>query len=128
MSAYESHWSGEIRITPPLTWAEIKRGAGLQDVTLRLDEQVEDTRTGQVCTVTAAAVEPLVIGQAFHGYAVEEELQQVIDAHPQHVFSGVIVARPLDPDGTPWRYVVKDRMVVRQEARLAWPDGTEVTE
>lgn len=126
--SYESHWSGEIRITPPLTWAEIKRGPGIQDVKLRLDEQVEDTDTGQVRTIAAVAVGPLVTGQAFSGYAVEEELQQVIDAHPLHVFSGVIVARPLDPDGTPWRYVVLDRIVVRQEPRIVWPDGTELTE
>jgi Family of unknown function (DUF6205) len=127
VSAYESHWSGEFRITPPLTWAEIKRGPGVQDVRLRLDEQVEDTPTGQVRTVTAVAVEPGT-REAFSGYAVEEELQQVIDAHPQHVFAGVIVARPLDPDGIPWRYVVKDRIVVRQEPRLVWPDGVGVTE
>ena len=124
--SYESHWSGEFRITPPLTWAEIKRGPGVQDVKLILDETMEDTPTGQVRTVTATAVQTLVVGQAFNGYAVEEELQAVIDAHPQHVFAGVIVAHPLDPDGTPWRYVVQDRIVVRQDARLTWPDGTEV--
>lgn len=126
---YESHWSGEIRITPPLTWAEIKssRSPGLQDVRLRLDEQVEDTPTGQIRTVTSAAITP-TSGSAYNGYAVGEELQAIVDAHPQHAFTGAIVARPLDPHGNPWRYVVLDRLVVRQEARLTWPDGTEVTE
>jgi hypothetical protein len=128
---YESHWSGEIRITPPLTWTEIRQSPFVQDVKLRLDEQIEDTPTGQVRTVTTAAIEPLVTGQAFNGYAIEEELQAVINAHPDHHFSGAIVARPLDPDGTPWRYVVTpsaltDQKVIRQEPRIVWPDGTEV--
>jgi hypothetical protein len=123
---YESHWSGEIRITPPLTWAEIKRGPGLQDITLRLDETVEDTPTGQVRTVTADAITP-VSGGAYNGYDIDTEIQAVIDAHPTHQFSGAIVARPLDPDGTMFRFAVDDRRVVRQEPRIVWPDGTDAT-
>lgn len=129
--SYESHWSGEIRITPPLTWAEIKRTPGAQDVTLRMDERTEDTPTGQVRTVTAAAITP-ISGSAYNGYAVEEELQAIIDAHPSHQFSGAIVARTVDPGGGTFRFTVTpsamtDQKVVRQEARLSWPDGTEVT-
>lgn len=129
---YESYWSGEIRITPPLTWAEIRKTPGAQDVTLRMDERTEDTPTGQIRTVTSAAITP-VRGSAYNGYEIEEELQAVIDAHPGHHFSGAIVARPLDPDGGTFRYAVTpsamtDQKVVRQEPRIIWPDGTEVGE
>jgi hypothetical protein len=126
---YESHWTGEVRIEPPLTWAEIKnsrQSPGFQDLKLRLDEQVEDTETGQVRTVTAVAVETLAADRgAYNGYAIEEELQAVVDAHPSHEFTGAIEARPLDPGGTPWRYVIRDRRVVRQEPRLVWPDAED---
>jgi hypothetical protein len=125
--SYECHWSGEIRIEPPLTWPEIRQTPGTRDVKLRLDEQVEDTPTGQVRTVTAAAIVPSV-SWAFNGYAIGEEVQAIIDAHPSHQFAGAIVARPTDPDGVTFRYVVLDRIAVQQHARLSWPDGTEVGE
>jgi hypothetical protein len=119
---YESHWAGQVHITPPLTWAEIKndRSKGFQDLKLRLDEHTEDTPTGQVRTVTAAVIEPLT-GSAYNGYAIEAELQSVIDAHPGHEFAGAIEAKPLDPGGTPWRYVIQGRTVARQEPTTVWP-------
>lgn len=119
---YESHWTGQVHITPPLTWAEIKndRSDGFQDLKLRLDEHVENTLTGQVSIVTASVISPLTAG-AYSGYDVESELQSVIDAHPGHEFTGVIEAKPLDPGGTPWRYAVQGRTVVRQEPTTVWP-------
>lgn len=123
---YESHWTGEVHITPPLTWAEIKndRSRGFQDLKLLLDETVEDTPTGQASTVTASVISPLT-GGAYNGYDVEAELQSVIDAHPGHEFTGALEARPLDPGGTPWRYVIQGRTVVRQEPRTVWPGEDE---
>jgi hypothetical protein len=123
--SYESHWSGEIRITPPLTWAEIKQTPDVKDVKLQTDERTEDTPTGYVCAVTAVAIVPSV-SWAFNGYEIAEEVQAIIDAHPSHQFSGAITARPTDPDGVTFRYVVLDRIAVEQHARLSWPDGTEV--
>jgi len=123
---YESHWTGEVRITPPLTWAEIKNGRqapGFQDLRLRTIETVEDTDSGQIRIVTADAVVP-VRADAYNGYSVDEELQAAVDAHPGREFAGAIEARPCDPDGMPWRYVVRERRVVRQEPRLVWPDDT----
>lgn len=122
---YESHWTGQVRIEPPLTWAEIKTSTspGLQDLKLLLDETVEDTPTGEIRTVTASVIEPLA--GAYNGYIVQPELQTVIDAHPSHEFVGAIEARPLDPGGTPWRYVVQGRTVVRQEPRTVWPGEDE---
>lgn len=123
---YESHWTGQVRIEPALTWAEIKndRSRGFQDLKLLLDEHTEDTLTGQTRIITASVIEPLT-GGAYNGYDVEAELQSVIDAHPSHEFTGAIEARPLDPGGTPWRYVVEGRTVVRQEPRTVWPGGDE---
>lgn len=119
---YESHWTGQVRIEPPLTWGEIKSSdcPRFNDLALRLDEDTEDTLTGQIRIVTAPAVAPLISGP-FNGYDIETELQALIDAYPGHEFTGAIEARPLDPGGTPWRYAVQGRTVVRQEPRTVWP-------
>lgn len=129
---YESHWSGEIRITPPLSWQEIRTGPGLQDLSLRLDEEVVDTETGQVRTVSTTAVVPRESG-AYNGYGIEDELQALLDAHPDHQFSGAIVARPVDSDGGLFRYTVTksaltNQRVVREVPRIVWPDGAEAAE
>lgn len=120
---YVSHWTGEVRIEPPLSWAEIRavRSPGLQDVKLDLHEEIEDTPTGQIRTVTAVAVHPATSG-AFNGYSIYEELQALMDVHKAHEFTGAIEARPLDPGGTPWRYVIRDRRVVRQVPQTVWQD------
>jgi hypothetical protein len=120
---YESHFTGHITITPPLTWAEIKRGPGLQDVRLELDEKVTENESGQTRIITAVAVLPLT-GGAFNGYDIAEELQALVDAHRAHEFTGEIAARPLDPGGEPWRWIIRDRRVVRQVPRLEWVDET----
>ncbi|GAA1236263.1 DUF6205 family protein [Streptomyces rhizosphaericus] len=120
MGGYDSYFTGEVRITPPLTWEQIKntrQSPGLHDVKLRTEELVEDTRTGQVWTITADAVVPA--GEsAYNGSDIEDELQAVIDVHPEHNFTGTIEAWPEDR-ATPWRYIVQGRRVVRQEAK--WP-------
>jgi hypothetical protein len=121
--SYESHFTGHITITPPLTWAEIKRGPGLQDVRLELDEKVTENESGQTRIITAVAVLPLT-GGAFNGYDIAEELQALVDAHRAHEFTGEIAARPLDPGGEPWRWIIRDRRVVRQVPRLEWVDET----
>lgn len=120
---YASHWTGEVRIEPPLSWAEIRsvRSPGLQDVKLRLNEHTENTLTGQIRIIHAVAVEPAT-RDAFNGYSIHEELQALVDVHRSHEFTGAIEARPEDPGGTPWRYIIRDRRVVRQVPQTAWQD------
>ena len=128
MGAYDSHFSGEIRITPPLTWAQIRSAPypALRDVALGIDERAEDTPTGQIRTIVAPGITP-IRRSAYNGSDIEAEIQAVIDAYPDHEFTGTITAEPEDPGGTPWRYVIQGRQVVRQEARLVWPDDSEAT-
>ena len=120
---YASHWTGEVRIEPALSWAEIRatQSAGLQDVKLRLNEHTENTLTGQTRIIHAVAVEPAT-RDAFNGYYIKAELQALVDYHGSHEFTGEIEARPEDPAGTPWRYIVRDRRVVRQVPQTVWQD------
>lgn len=118
---YASHWTGEVTITPPLTWAEIRNSTKLSDLQFRLDETVEDTDIGRTTVTTAVAIGPLDMG-TYNGYHVDVELQTVINAYPSHAFEGAIKAVPEDPDGDPWRYVIRGRRVVRQVPVVEWRD------
>lgn len=124
MGGYDSHFIGRFTISPPLTWGEIRsvRSPGLQDLRLELDEVVTETATGQTKVVTGIAVVPIT-RSPYNGIAIEEELQALLDAHPSHEFLGEIAARPEDPSGEPWRYIVRDRRAVRQVPVLGWRDA-----
>lgn len=123
MGAYDSRHTGNIVITPPLTWAQIKNNTaqGLQDLRLFLNETVQDTPTGQSTIITSHAIVPAVSG-SYSGYDIQTELQSIIDAFPANEFDGSIEARPEDPSGAPWRFIIRDRTVIRQVARYEWHD------
>ena len=119
---YAAHWTGEVTITPPLTWAEIRNSTHLSDLQLRLEETVHDTETGRTTVTTAVAIEPIGMGP-YNGYDVDVQLQMLVDAYPTHEFEGMIHAVPEDPGGSPWRYVIRDRRVVRQMPVAEWRDA-----
>jgi len=123
MGAYDSHHTGRIMIAPPLTWAEIRSATAgpLQDLHVGTTETVQDTPTGRLTAITGDAIVPLT-SSPYSGYWIQAELQSIIDAFPAHDFAGSIEARPEDPSGMPWRFIIRDRIVVRQEARYDWHD------
>jgi hypothetical protein len=126
MGAYDSHFTGRIDITPPLTWAQIKNNTanGLQDLQLVTTETIQDTPTGQIKVITGDAIIPLTTS-AYSGYEIHVELQSMLDAFPGHEFTGTIGARPEDLHGDPWRYIIRDRTVIRQKPQTTWVDSDE---
>jgi hypothetical protein len=118
---YYTRFDGEIRIEPPLTWAEIKRGPGLQDIRLRTVEDTQETDEGRITRVTADAVTPLM-EDSYKGYSIVEELQSLVDAHGKnHRFVGYISAEG-EEAGDLWRLAVKNGKAVKIEPRIVWPD------
>lgn len=123
---YDNRFTGEITITPPLTWAEIRDSgdsARITDVRLRIRETVQDTDVGQVVTKSADAIVPLEM--AHSGHNVEDDIQAVVDHYgPRgHAFGGYIQVQwdsGFD-DPIPQRYVVRDGRVVIVKPRLVWP-------
>lgn len=124
MGAYDSYFTGQFDITPPLTWAEIRdsRSPGLQDLRIKLQETVTETDAGRTTTITGVAVLPFT-EEPYNGSEIETELQSLLDAHPTHAFEGMIEARPEDPYGDPWRYVVRERRAVQQVPTTEWRDA-----
>lgn len=118
---YYTRFSGEIAILPPLTWTEIKNGPDLQDLHLRIDEDVEETSVGRIIRVMADAVVP-VQEDSYKGYGIVEELQALVNAHKSlHHFVGYISAEGEDA-GDLWRLAVKDGKAVKVKPRIVWPD------
>jgi len=117
---YDTSHTGHITITPPLTWAEVRSAAvNVGDVRLVLDENTTDTDHGRTTVITATGITPLT-NESYKGYAVQSEIQRLVDAHPEHEFAGRIDCQ--GADGELWRYVIRGREVVRVEPRIVWPD------
>jgi hypothetical protein len=112
-----SRFDNEITITPPLTWRECRITPGLENAQLRIDEQIIDGAEGQTRILTAPAI---IAGRHCFGPHLLDEIQAVIDSHPEHQFGGFI-EEWLEPGyrELPRRYVVRGRKVVCVAAE--WP-------
>lgn len=110
----ESHFDGEITITPPLTWNECRTTPGTDDAEVRAHEEITDGEFGQTRVLTGVAI---VAKKFAHGHCLPASIQAIIDAHPTHAFSGYIEEwLELGYRELPRRYVVRDRQVVTVEA------------
>lgn len=123
---YYTRFSGEVRIVPPLTWAEVKDSPWLSpeegDLMLRLDVEEEPGTDGSAVTRTrrtAGAIVP-IREDAYRGYHADDHLQEIVEAFPGHEFTGHISAEG-EEAGDLWRLAVRDGKAVRDEPRILWP-------
>lgn len=126
---YYTSVDGEIRIQPPLTWAEIKDSPFLPgspndkteyDVRLRADEETIDTDEGQLVRKTCSVLLPRW-DDSFKAYHLVEHVQAVIDAFPGRTFTGRLDCEG-EETGDLWRVVVRDGRALKVEPRIVWPD------
>lgn len=119
-----SNFSGEVTITPPLTWNEIKATQLIKligtDSEVRLDitEQKTDTPDGELTIKTCSRIIP-TSASPYRGYYVQEALQAAIDQNPGHIFAGHIEA-VLEDGSYMCRFLVRDGKVRKVEP--VWPD------
>ena len=127
--SYSNRFSGEITITPPLTWSEIRAiDSGvprITDVRLRIDEErtVSDDGNEETVRRTAGAIVPL--DMTYSGSNVTEDVQAIVDHYGPlgHSFTGWIQVQwdaGFD-DPIPQWYIVRDGRVVAVKPRLLWP-------
>lgn len=121
---YNTSVSGEIRIEPPLTWAEIKDSPFLAsyglDVTLRVEEETVDTPDGTLTRRTATALIPSW-EDSYKAYHLVEHVQRAIDAFPHRRFTGRLECEG-EENTDLWRVIIRDGRAVRVEPRIVWPD------
>lgn len=129
---YYTTVDGEITITPPLTWTELKDSPfnpeseahdPRLDVKLRIDEEQVDTEEGPLLRRTAGALVPAWEGRAKY-YSLVEHTQKLMDALPGRTFSGRLECEGEEP-GDLWRIVIRDGRAVKVEPQIVWPDDAE---
>lgn len=126
---YYTHFDGEIRIDPPLTWIEIRNSAWAPggnsrwDVKLRITEETVETEDGSLTRRQADALVPLS-DEGYKGYSILEHVQAAIAAFPGHTFSGRFDCEG-DDAGDIWRLVVRNGRAEKIEPRIVWPDDEE---
>jgi hypothetical protein len=128
---YQTHYSGEVTITPPLEWHEFKDSpfleanlnfglGGWKDVCLRVDEDDVETDQGVLTKKISDAVVPIQ-EDPYKGYEIETHLKECIESFPYHNFEGQLDAEGEDA-GDLWRLVVRNSMVRRVNAQIVWPE------
>jgi hypothetical protein len=118
---------GEIAITPPLTWSELKdspfaraTNPTLRDVRLVVTEEQVDTPEGPLLRRSAAALVP-AYADGYKAYHLVEHVQQAIDAFPGHAFTGRLDCSG-EEAGDVWRVVVRDGRALEVRPQIVWPD------
>lgn len=135
---YTTYFTGEITITPPIPWGRLtgspflpdnarnyggRDSDGPRDLMFRIEEQTTETDEG-ILTRRSAAALVTTWEDEMKGYDIVEHLQEVIDAFPDHEFTGRLdCAGEESPDI--WRLEIHDRRAVKVRPRIVWPDGEE---
>lgn len=120
-------FNGEISITPPIAWSHVRDSrfrpenaaawCDGRDLKFRLDEQAEEREDGTMIHRQAVALQPTE--EVMVRLDIVKHMQEVLDAFPDHEFSGCIEA--VGKCG-PWQLRVRDRQAVRIEGSIVWPD------
>jgi hypothetical protein len=124
---YYTSFEGEITITPPLPWRDIKDSPfvdaeqGDKDCKLRLVEDTVETDDGTLTRKQAVAVTCTWSGQV-KAYRIVEHLQELVDRHGKgRSFIGYIEAEGEDA-GDLWRLAVVGGRAVKIQPQIVWPE------
>lgn len=125
---YNTYVTGELTITPPLTWNEFKDSpffaaddyAPERDLKLRIEESSVDTENGVLISRTAVAL-VMAWEDEYRAYNLMDHVQEAVDAFPGHTWSGRLECEG-EENTDLWRVVIRDGRAFRIEPRIIWPD------
>lgn len=118
--------TGEILITPPLTWKEIRAKDYIDGyhegtwgaVTVCISSEETETDEGTVIRREGVSVIPSEDGP-YKAYNLEARIQQIIQHFPGHDFNGYLEC--LGEEGELWRVYVKNRKTRKVKPEIVWP-------
>lgn len=125
---YYSNWEGEITITPPIPWKDIKDSVfrptpeyqNQVNLQFFVTEEAKELEEGTFYRKVATAVLVSHPSES-KNYYVKENLQAILDIHPDHQFIGHLEA--VGEDGERWRVAVSsDRKAMEIRPELVWPE------
>lgn len=129
---YDSTLAGELRIEPPLKWAQIKDSQHLGCERARenskgvcLVERSDPVETDEG-TLNRRYADSLAFAWDYpvRLYEIVDEIQALVDAYPDHEFTGELRGEGCD-FGDIWLLRVNaGRRVERILPTITWPDGT----
>lgn len=120
--------TGEITITPPLTWREFKdsrffdppsSGSNVPEVKLKVEETSRDTDEGEVFVRLAVALVPERDEQK--AYHLTEHVQEAVDGFPDHEFGGHLECFSPEYEEL-WRIVVRNGTAHNIKPVITWPE------
>lgn len=129
---YVSRLEGEIAITPPLNWREVRslpdkylKERQDNSLVIKLNESVRDTDDGEVIVRSGSMIASGWEDEVRH-YHVLEELDEIVKACPGHEYCGYLHRYGEDPTDVE-RYWVADGRARSEVAEVVarWPDGSE---
>jgi hypothetical protein len=114
--------SGEIRIHPPLTWAEIKGSKFLtHGNSIEFNLRVESVDTPGGVSERRSAVGVIPTEDAFKAYGLEDDLSEIVRIYgDSHTFTGHFKCEGEENDDL-WRLSVKDGRPHRVQTEIVWP-------
>lgn len=118
---YVTRVTGEFKIDPPLTTAEIREWDAYDEpeVKLRIEESSVLTEDGELIKRTAAALIP-AWDEPYKAYDLEDDVQAFLDAFGRDRLSGYFECNG-EEDGDLWRLHVIDGKPARIEPQIVWP-------
>jgi hypothetical protein len=129
---YITRFDGELRIHPPMVWAEVRDSRfGPErfdkehlDVKIRVEEVTVETDEGFETRRTGVALVPAYEDE-MRGYNIVEHVQQFLDSNAGvHDLEDRLDCRG-EETGDLWRLEIHDGRAVQVRPRILWPDGTE---
>jgi len=126
----DSRFTGEIRISPPIPWTQVKDtpfsplspevGRWNVDVKFETENTTVDTEDGQLVRRRAVAIVPLTDG-SYKGYDILSHLGTIADVYgTAHTFSGYIEQQA--ETGELYRYAIVDGTARQYEPEIVWPE------
>lgn len=131
---YRTDARGQISISPPIPWGEIKDSPFLpgnararateRDIMFRIDSEEVETAEGTLTRRAAVAMEQSW-GDDSRNYNIVAHLQEAIDRYGKnHTFTGRFDMSG-EESGDVWRVCIRNGKAVRVDPVVTWPDDED---
>lgn len=119
---YNTRVTGEMRIDPPLTAAEIREWEAVpdRDVKLSIQEETIIVDEGELTKRTAAALVP-AWGEPFKAYGIVDHVQAFLTMFGGERLFGYFECSGEDDEDL-WRLHVIDGKATKIEPQIVWPN------
>lgn len=123
----ETRISGQIEITPPITWGELRKANWPTDnpyakaIRLVIEETEVDVDDGVMIRRAGTAIAP-IHEDYYKAYDIDDHINEVVDAFGKdRTFTGYLEGEGEEP-GDLWRLYIRNGAAERVRPQIVWPD------